>query len=101
MIYPQSFFLQPVRYKSLIISVNAMRALRPGDMVPPPMAQRADGLPHKNDSFTQTRLRVSTTHTDLTTSVTLNGILQQPEPAKSVSVAMETPAERVSCYFLV
>jgi hypothetical protein len=63
MIYLQSYFLRHVQYKSWIISLNSVGALRPGDTVPPPRAQPAEGLPHKNGSFMRTRLGILTTPT--------------------------------------
>jgi hypothetical protein len=63
MIYPQSYFLRRVRYKSWIISLNAVCALRPADTVTPPRAHRAEDLLHKNGSFMRTRLRGSPTLT--------------------------------------
>jgi len=56
-------FLRRFSYKSWIISLIAVCALRSGDTVSPPTTQRADGPLHKNGSFMRTRLRSSLTST--------------------------------------
>jgi len=66
MINPQSHFLRRVRYKSWIISLNAIFALRPDDTVAPTRTHRAEGLLHKNGSFMRTRLHSSPTPTPQT-----------------------------------
>jgi hypothetical protein len=92
MINPQSYFLRRVRYKSWIISLNAVCALRPDDTVAPPRAHRAEGLLHKNGSYMRTGLRSSPTPTP-STSATSHRVQQRLKPGTSVSCNLETPAE--------
>jgi len=59
MINPQSYILLRVWYKSWIISLNAVCALRPDDTVAPPRAHPVESLVHKNGSFMRIRLSSS------------------------------------------